>query len=1211
MFFNLNKNISEKEFSKNAVVLAEMDFLEMEEDEINVEEFQFDSLIDGWNSNKITISGGTYSVDADGFLTVQGNVTIAFNTSNPYVWLRMNHSFENINNLKGYLGSDHISYFGIFIAKTIETNNAPANSKIYRIQVLPLKCAVKEYVQNTRVKDPYFLLSGLDGMGYGWKLNEIKKGNKKEFIFYEKGINKTKNFSFINQSINPLFSRYASKITLKESLYKGVSTIDKLTVNINEYLNTWLKTIEVCGVSTRINLFDGALTESVLIDIKKRNLTEHYLHNFILNVKKHVELNWEEDANENYKNIEIGSDMSLGSYDLFEDVVVVKDLLHTDLESLVLKLKDGEVDFSDIEGFNLSKLHLQVCTQMLESDIDLTNQLIKRISLLDPVSGSGNPNKYKGALCLKQVEDYEIHTFFVTGTQIRLSSYFGSNNYYGLSLPPSVKLTTDSLKLNDISQFILLGIHQFEESPPLVVPDIDVQAQRFGIEINLQKIGSFTTPKWGVIKFNDLEYKNVSLILTTQTVPLDDLELQGLEYLRDSIENDPTISSVFMLLIGNIKLDDFQVASTLKYVHCYFKEISMQMHLSTFVLEEHATKDSKMEKFILSLNDTTPGEEVSYFYVPESPLNYFELDRDSKLIFLDLSKIKLRMQDSNSFRGSFAIASAYDKCQIIVKVDETLSQNDLNNHTANAITLQRYILNFNEVVLGRHLVGQSLAFSTGYYCYIEFINNIYQYYDKFKPRPLSETQDTSDYAKFISTNVYNGVKIANFIGTGGSLPKPYGYIQADQNTEGDDGQIVYPLDCTIIDGEYKSVFDTASNELLFKFDEYDTPVYLEIRIEFSGDLSEENVKDYYVLILEKDQQYWPEVSNIQLEATKQEVGVSYTASTYLDRNYIYGVFSGEGGSGAIKFNFLPKGEYTILLFKRDKYYKQTLKKLRECFYHFESVLATDKILLLSFAENPYKEMTIELNIDIDSIDNLQLDDCKVDGILVPFDNNLKTIEVKYVPNRDFVLEFVLWSTGTKKVLVYRKLELKFIDDDYYKYTESIDDHDLVLITNISTTTLYLYKTFTYFYGLSASNYMKVEVNSEWLVRDSKGSTGSRKNYLFDRETDLDIYYSPLNSAPPSPFYKNIQIDILEGTLKLCHTYGFVVSVPGGAREDYWSIDFHASKPPSKKSEATYEEFRIYSSLFFKVFIMYLQYAYILTNQKKDYSNTLKYRWTFT
>jgi len=95
------------------------------------------------------------------------------------------------------------------------------------------------------------------------------------------------------------------------------------------------------------------------------------------------------------------------------------------------------------------------------------------------------------------------------------------------------------------------------------------------------------------------------------------------------------------------------------------------------------------------------------------------------------------------------------------------------------------------------------------------------------------------------------------------------------------------------------------------------------------------------------------------------------------------------------------------------------------------------------------------------------------------------------------------------------------------------------------------------------------------------------------------------------------MSFMEGSIKALGNNGYNVysaynvymieNTVNGEEETLLWTGSNANNLPSKN----FTKFRVEFSFVFKVLCMYYQYAYVLANQKKDLTETLKYRWSIT
>lgn len=639
-----------------------------------------------------------------------------------------------------------------------------------------------------------------------------------------------------------------------------------------------------------------------------------------------------------------------------------------------------------------------------------------------------------------------------------------------------------------------------------------------------------------------------------------------------------------------------------------FKEVYLYDFTTEQIVFPPSIIETKIQKlYIYTVNLTNHYQYSSRLIIPKSPLvqTYFNLVVTQR-VYIDLSNIDFRDVDSdtfitnNNFYHNFTNAFYLSVC-IFKKIQDSLKE---NNHSFTNIYIPT-TLNYLDFKIGEDIIFQTVITNAPFTCGYSYplaiaLKRIYDNALKFKPRPNDSLQDTADFPKTLNGF---GYMLQN------SIIKPDGYIQANLTTEGNDGIVKFPKSEQETTNNLNIYFNSTSDWMLRAnfLEDGDVPGSLKIKI-LNNTVPVQNC----LIVLIKNSPYGllRSQSSLGLNQIGNILNVSISNPILVENC----LFTNELGEAEIPM--IEKGSYWIY-----------------CYDANDLTLVNDPVNHI---------LTEEIVVGDNSIYQFELIDYKKVAVNSPI---------------TLTFEGVFGSVGAWSLYCNGKL---------LRYDFDVDSRFLFLKTGNNTLKIncLIPESLT---GLTGNTFLEKEIIVNYNGTDTSINIDLGNEYLMNYNIDV-FNFSSINLIYILSKTDNMYLYIPQSSnVRNCiNSYGGMVtdsylrqvfefiSDSNNKNLDFKEVigsPYSNNRPNNNKYQITWREgllaykmgFILYKNYGFgdePVFYLYdsasgyqlfsniqgitkvklllggvsciaSQYAYSLINQKKDFTETLKYRWSIT
>lgn len=603
---------------------------------------------------------------------------------------------------------------------------------------------------------------------------------------------------------------------------------------------------------------------------------------------------------------------------------------------------------------------------------------------------------------------------------------------------------------------------------------------------------------------------------------------------------------------------------------------------------------SNLERFYWY--STVPGFKTfdDALYIPDGSLGTLSI---GTFYNVDGTDFSWRTQDSDTFvsTNNYFYNSYNSNSETIYYFNRIHYPTDIrtgfeNNHSFGNIVLKQTVDLLN-IPLGELLIsGKITVYPRSISAYL--LKNVYDNYEYFKPRPASTNQHTEDFSKTLALYTANNVLVK------GGYSKPKNYIQADPSTVGNDGYFSIPS--FVQEASSFNIYNTKGSTTDFQIDaSFYTDVshgYLNIKIEKSS----VSQKDMLVVLR-------PEFNLMGfVDSLAEQYAYPYNFATSLYESWMHKISSSDGH---LEFPVIPYGKYSLTVFDISTGGEETIVMA-------DNITINDDTSIV-YEINDYKKLPFNsssFNVILDDNSTLSKYDWTFmsNGARITNNNSL-SFYVKDGSNYGQVGYYGTWgggiyylgfsdveyevSTGTSTInFTINVSENEFVTDELSQdsYGTYIDTESPCHLT----------------YNSPAPN--KTMKNRGLYVKDSYNrilytDSSEGNNYLtFDASTESTSYSNKyLNDSKINVFYNDggiygknglilYTIDPSRGEIPFRYIPGL-----GSYYRLYYNYGIeNVSKVKIVSSDIQNSAYAA-------------QIAHTLLNQKKDNSDTLKYRWSIT
>lgn len=1219
-------------------------------------DYEYDSLHDGFNSPKITLTN--YSIDSNGLLTINSGGKIVFNDTNAvkyvilkggyiyisYVKSDFNHELVINNTSLLTLREANSDYFFIVACKS--ELNILGFVSISRIIVNNRIAFFPEFINtfnNNKIKADYISKYGFADSNPLINSKKILRVSDNRVIRFPEF--KVKNLSKIATILyRNFYGRYLKELYIDKFYFRIrniTSNGDKLILGgiTSPYLNKIVfdgyvlpiydqtYAYEYLPQSTIINLYFYERAEAgdiygVYLDMV---IISNRIYNFILpesgvSFLKRVSL----------KNT---SAEASGGTIRFQGVNLEK-LIGPETSEIIIQPFTGDIDLSapmpELSDTEAVMRGVTLYVQYFEGTINLSQSYLKYVKLIF-ASSALYKNSYTGKIIFPRDSEYTVQvliaglTSAVPGLSGYAALYFNRNADY----PSIINLIPSTVVSDDYSTLCLSGSVYSPSTNPTIFPSIiNVNSPKVKITFLFSRPDNLNT----AVNLSEQNYNYLAIGINTSDGVSEDFNFQINNIERAKNFTSPTKrNSIFSFNVFSNLSPSSKKFSTIFPYYYYFKLVLFKFNINNdFSFVESELEDAGYcESFHVQLYDENFYKKTT---LPKlNGLLDLEMTRMSRV---DLTKINTLPANFSSFNLNYKWSInpegyLYYSYNVSLKFKKEADSIYLNNHTAHSIYISENNIYYKTFRPGINIICGNFYLPFGAYSVAEYLKDILDNYSKFKPRPNDPSQDTSDYAKTLGSqfSIYgNSIKFSQLFTSINYLSKPLGYIQANSNTVGNNGTIVYPK-TKLVDGDGSIEFIFDSNKKMranFELTEYDEFVKLELNVSFSGELEGKDLEDYIVGLTPFNrinpeggcEIFGEAISRISSGDTNGEwtlPGLNYVCQ--IDEN------------GNVLFNFIVKGDYLLYIFK-----PTSSSTIKDAIYSSKLNITSDTVLNLNLNKIP-KLCKLDFNVIIDgvptSVSSKAILELTInDSYLFSYIGvNSESYKVPYFTGDNTIKAVFSFSANSAAYRIVREFTLNLVDESLVTFDIEIDSTNIRDITTNTTSSRPIS-----FLKVSSSNTVgnifKTELGTTFIIYEKAFGQydNTRKlipfrKYTVDQNISVSFYLESqieVDSTRMNYDSANSNVWFREGKLTF-YDYNIawfyivlMVDVGGGVYEE--AGYFISNYLPGVKSTVmplTLTKFKVVPVMFLQQVISQYEMAYILGNQKKDNSETFKYRWTLS